>query len=104
MPVVFRTLRKNLLFLFSAVPNPAMISGSSIKLNRPPKNGLRGVQLRAVGSAPRARLWLHLPHLKRLAAYLEATPEDWDPLTEYFESYQHPNIAPSELALEIPEL
>ncbi|KAG8683556.1 hypothetical protein FRC08_014213 [Ceratobasidium sp. 394] len=71
-------------------------------------NGLRGVRLGAVGvligSAPRARPWLHLPHLKRLAAHLEATPEDWEPLTEYFESHRQPDIVPSESALEIPEL
>ncbi|KAG8792032.1 hypothetical protein FRC12_007465 [Ceratobasidium sp. 428] len=72
------------------------------------ENGLRGVRLGAVGvligSAPRARPWLHLPHLKRLAAHLEATPEDWDPLTEYYESHRQPDIVPSESALEIPEL
>ncbi|KAG9093648.1 hypothetical protein FS749_014021, partial [Ceratobasidium sp. UAMH 11750] len=72
------------------------------------ENGLRGVRLGAVGvligSAPRARPWLHLPHLKRLAAHLEATPEDWEPLTEYFESHRQPDIVPSESALEIPEL
>ncbi|KAG8740951.1 hypothetical protein FRC10_003521 [Ceratobasidium sp. 414] len=72
------------------------------------QNGLRGVRLGAVGvlvgSAPRARPWLHLPHLKRLAAHLEATPEDWEPLTEYFESHRQPDIVPSESALDIPEL
>ncbi|KAF8752769.1 hypothetical protein RHS01_07431 [Rhizoctonia solani] len=50
---------------------------------RTKENGLRGVRLGAVGvligSAPRARPWLHLPHLKRLAAHLEDTPEDWLP-------------------------
>ncbi|QRV95416.1 LCHN protein [Ceratobasidium sp. AG-Ba] len=72
------------------------------------ENGLRGVRLGAVGvligSAPRARPWLHLPHLKRLAAHLEATPEDWEPLTEYFESHRQPDIIPAESTLDIPEL
>ncbi|KAL5638989.1 hypothetical protein ACGC1H_003384 [Rhizoctonia solani] len=75
---------------------------------RTKENGLRGVRLGAVGvligSAPRARPWLHLPHLKRLAAHLEDTPEDWAPLESYFESHRQPDIVPDESSIDISDI
>ncbi|KAG8679821.1 hypothetical protein FRC11_003257, partial [Ceratobasidium sp. 423] len=56
------------------------------------------------GSAPRARPWLHLPHLKRLAAHLEDTPEDWAPLESYFESHRQPEIVPAESAIDVSDI
>ncbi|KAJ1303744.1 hypothetical protein OPQ81_008168 [Rhizoctonia solani] len=75
---------------------------------RTKENGLRGVRLGAVGvligSAPRARPWLHLPHLKRLAAHLEDTPEDWAPLESYFESHRQPDIVPAESTIDVSDI
>ncbi|KAB5590268.1 Protein LCHN [Ceratobasidium theobromae] len=75
---------------------------------RTKENGLRGVRLGAVGvligSAPRARPWLHLPHLKRLAAHLEDTPEDWVPLTEYFEAHRQPDIVSADSSIDVSDI
>ncbi|CAE6338979.1 unnamed protein product [Rhizoctonia solani] len=75
---------------------------------RTKENGLRGVRLGAVGvligSAPRARPWLHLPHLKRLAAHLEDTPEDWAPLESYYEAHRQPDIVPSESSIDVSDI
>ncbi|CAE6486496.1 hypothetical protein RSOLAG22IIIB_13177 [Rhizoctonia solani] len=75
---------------------------------RTKENGLRGVRLGAVGvligSAPRARPWLHLPHLKRLAAHLEDTPEDWAPLESYFDSHRQPDIVPDESSIDVSDI
>ncbi|KAH7334132.1 hypothetical protein B0J17DRAFT_675501 [Rhizoctonia solani] len=75
---------------------------------RTKENGMRGVRLGAVGvligSAPRARPWLHLPHLKRLAAHLEDTPEDWAPLESYFEAHRQPDMIPAESTIDLSDI
>ncbi|KDN37473.1 hypothetical protein RSAG8_10135, partial [Rhizoctonia solani AG-8 WAC10335] len=47
--------------------------------------------------------WLHLPHLKRLAAHLEDTPEDWAPLESYFDSHRQPDII-AESSIDVSDI
>ncbi|CAE6536150.1 unnamed protein product [Rhizoctonia solani] len=74
------------------------------------QDGLCGIAVfrrrrtKEVCSAPRARPWLHLPHLKRLAAHLEDTPEDWAPLESYFDSHRQPDIIPAESAIDVSDI